>query len=400
MDTEQLQQSRSLFVQGIGHFEAGQLDDARICFEDALALAPGRPSVMLNLGVTHFHLGHWQESIPLLEQAGAAEPDQQSTWACLGLAHEALGQWQPAVDSLTKALSLTPDNARLYLTRGRCRLRLYEVNLAMQDFDRAVMKDPTFAEAWSERGSLLRELNRLDEATICFEKALALGADPDLHDYYLASVRGTGAPAAPPRRYVEALFDDYAPDFQAHLVDLLRYQAHESLVRPLLDAGRCYATVLDLGCGSGLCGSLIRPLADSIDGVDVSSAMLEQARQRGVYRDLVHDDLTSFLAATTLRPDLVLAADVFIYVGDLAGVFESVRRILEPNGCFAFTVERAAEGRDMELLPSLRYAHSEPHVRQLAQQHGFSVRQIFAAPLRHDQSRPIQGLYVYLEPAA
>ena len=106
------------------------------------------------------------------------------------------------------------------------------------------------------------------------------------------------------------------------------------------------------------------------------------------------------MAATTLRPDLVLAADVFIYVGDLSSVFESVRRRIDPAGCFAFTVERAVDGQEMQLLPSLRYAHSESHVRQLAQSHGFSVRQIFTAPLRHDQSRPVQGLYVYLEPAA
>lgn len=396
MGTEQ-QQARSFFVQGIGHFEAGQLGDALVCFEQALLLAPDRPSVMLNLGITHFRLGHWQESIPLLEQVAAAEPDQPSTWSCLGLAYEALGQWQPAVDCLTKALILTPDDARLHLTRGRCRLRLNAVKLAMQDFDHAVTKDPASPMAWSERGSLLRELQRLEEAAICFEKALALGADPDLHDYYLASVRGTGAPVAPPRRYVEALFDDYAPDFQSHLVDLLQYQAHESLVHPLIEAEKRYAIVLDLGCGSGLCGPLIRPLADSIVGVDVSRAMLEQARQRGVYRELVHDDLVGFLSGTTLRPNLILAADVFIYVGDLSSVFESVRRILDNAGCFAFTVERAADGQEMQLLPSLRYAHSESYVRQLAQHHGFSVRQIFAAPLRHDQSQPVQGLYVYLE---
>ena len=393
----ELEQARRHFFEGVEHFEAGRFAQARSCFEAALALAPGRASVLANLGITHFRMGQWPEAVPLLQQAAAADPGQSDAWIYLGLAHEALAQWQAAVDSLARALELEPGRADLWLVRGRCDLHLGRVEPALRAFDRAVAADPNLAAAWSERGSLLRELHRLDEAARCFEKALALGADPDLHGYYLASVRGTGGPAAPPRRYVEALFDEYAADFQAHLVDKLNYQAHESLVRPLLQAGRRYRVVLDLGCGSGLCGPLIQPLADAIDGVDVSRAMLGQARALGVYRDLIHADLAPFLAETTLSADLVLAADVFIYVGELSAVFSSVRRILEPGGCFALTVELSSGGQDMRLLPSLRYAHSESYVRRLAQTHGFRLRELFTAPLRHDQLQPVQGLYVFLE---
>ncbi len=396
MDAE-LEQARNNFFQGIEHFEAGRFAQARLSFEASLALAPGRASVLLNLGITHFRLGQWHEAIPLLQQAAAADPAQADAWAFLGLTHQALAQWQAAVDFLARALKIAPDDAGLWLTYGRCQLGVGSVELALQAFDRAVAANPDLAEAWSERGSLLRELHRLEDAALCFEKALALGADPDLHAYYLASVRGTGAPAAPPRRYVEALFDEYAADFREHLVERLRYQAHESLVRPLIRAARRCRAVLDLGCGSGLCGPLIRPLADAIDGVDVSRAMLEQARQLGVYRDLIHADLVPFLAETTCSADLVLAADVFIYVGELSAVFQSVRRILEPTGCFAFTVELSPEGQDVRLLPSLRYAHSESYVRRLAQSHGFKLRDLFKAPLRHDQSQPVMGLYVFLE---
>jgi predicted TPR repeat methyltransferase len=398
MDTETQEQARRHFAEGVEHFEAGRLDPARTCFEAALAMAPGRPSVLLNLGITRFHLGHWGEAIPLLQQAAAAEPDRADAPAYLGLAHEALGQWQAAIDSLTQALALVPRHAQLYLARGRCKLRLDAIAPAMQDFDRALEINPAFAEAWSARGNLLRELQRLDDAAVCFEKALEHGAEPELHRYYLASVRGTGAPAAPPRQYAEALFDDYAADFESHLVKRLHYQAHETLVRPLTQGGRRYPAVLDLGCGSGLCGALIRPFADAIDGVDVSRTMLDQARGRGVYRDLAHADLAGFLIGATRRVDLVLAADVFIYVGELTAVFQSVRQLLEPDGCFAFTVEQAPAGHEMHLLPSLRYTHSESYVRELARRCGFSVREIVMAPLRHDQSQPVQGLYVYLEP--
>jgi predicted TPR repeat methyltransferase len=394
---EQVAQSRALFFEGIEHFENGRLEPARICFEKCQALTPGRPSVLGNLGVTLFHLRQWEAAIPVLCQATTADPSLAEAWAFLGLANEAQGQWQAAAEALEKALALSPQQARLWLSLGEVSLRLGNVENALQAFDRALQEDPGSAPAWSERGSLMRELHQFEEAARCFEKALALGGDPELNGYYLASVRDGNTLTAPPRRYVEALFDDYAADFQSHLVARLGYRGFEVLLKPLLDTGKRYGHVLDLGCGTGLCGPLIAPRADAVDGVDVSSAMLEQARKLGVYRELIHADLGEFLAATALRSDLILAADVFIYVGDLAAVFQSARRILQPGGCLAFTVELAREGRDIQLLPSLRYAHSEAYIRRLADEARFTSVRISEAPIRHDQTTPIMGLYVYLE---
>ena len=386
-----------LFVEGIGHFENGRLEPACLCFERCQALTPGRPSVLGNLGITLFHLQRWEAAIPVLRQATTADPSLTDAWVCLGLAHEAQRQWPAAAEALESALALSPQQVRLWLSFGQVSLRLGNAKSALQAFDRALQEDPGCAAAWSERGSLLRELGQFAEAAPCFEKALALGDDPELNGYYLASVRDGDAPATPPRRYVEALFDDYAADFQAHVVEGLGYRGFEVLLKPLLDTGKRYRHVLDLGCGTGLCGPLIAPQADIVDGVDVSSAMLEQARKLGVYRELTHADLGEFLAATAVRLDLILAADVFIYVGDLAAVFRSARRILEPGGCLAFTVELAGKGQDIQLLPSLRYAHSEAYVRRLADEAGFTSVLISEAPIRYDQATPIMGLYIYLE---
>jgi predicted TPR repeat methyltransferase len=394
---EQVAQSRALFFEGIEHFENGRLEPARICFEKCLALTPGRPSVLSNLGITLFHLRQWEAAIPVLRQATTADASLAEAWAFLGLANEARGQWQAAAQALEKALALSPQQVRLWLELGQVSLRLGDVKSALQAFDRALQEDPGCASAWSERGSLMRELHQFEEAACCFEKALALGGDPELNGYYLASVRDGDPPTTPPRRYVEALFDDYAADFQSHVVEKLNYRGFEVLLKPLLDTGKRYRHVIDLGCGTGLCGALMAPQADTIDGVDVSRAMLKQARKLGVYRELTHADLGEFLAATALRVDLILAADVFIYVGDLAAVFRSMRRILEPGGCLAFTVELPKGGRDIQLLPSLRYAHSEGYIRRLADEARFTSMRISEAPIRYDQITPIMGLYVYLE---
>ncbi|MDO9468560.1 MAG: tetratricopeptide repeat protein [Thiobacillus sp.] len=399
MDTA-LEQARQHFLDGIGHFQAGRLEPARASFEASLAQAPGRASVLANLGITLFQLRRWLDAVPVLQQAVAADPAQTDAWFALGLCHEAQAQWAAAADSLARGLALDPARADLWMACGQCQANAGRMEAALRAFDRVLEIDPRAAAAWSARGGVLRDLGRLDEAAPCFEQAIARGADPELHAYYLAAVRGSGGPAAPPRAYVETLFDQYSVDFQSHLVDQLQYRGHEWLLRPLIASRPRWRNVLDLGCGTGLCGPLVAPFADAIDGVDLSAAMLAQARALGVYRELIHEDLTTFLARTDRRADLVLAADVFIYVGALDAVFGAVRRLLEPGGCFAFTVELTPDSDDFRLLPSLRYAHSEAYVRRLAGTHGFRLRELQRAPLRQSQQQALDALYVYLDAPA
>ncbi|SCK59693.1 Predicted methyltransferase, contains TPR repeat [Variovorax sp. HW608] len=243
-------------------------------------------------------------------------------------------------------------------------------------------------------------MNRGGEAAAAFRQALALGADPALHRYYLASVSGEeAAPSAAPGHYVETLFDDYANEFDAHLVGLLGYQAHGTLARHLAGLGRgSFRFALDLGCGTGLCAPHLKPMVQKLTGVDLSRQMMDKASALGLYERLVHADIVDYLKGTDERYDLVTAADVFIYVGDLAPVFAALDRALAPGGIFCFSAESAArEDADFELLPSLRYAHSERYLRGLAARHGLDVVRLVHAPIRDDQREAIAGMFVYLQ---
>lgn len=395
--SDAFEQARQYFLEGLAHFQAHALPEAEYCFESALALMPGRPSTLTNLGATRVKLGKAGAAVPLLEQATAAEPDNLQAWSYLALARADLGQYAQALACYDTALALDDGAAAIWLQHAQALVRLGRADQALVSLDRALALDSTLTDAWSHRGTLLREMKRLDEAAACFERAITLGADPQVHGYFLASVRGGAAPQLAPRAYVEYLFDDYAAEFQQHLVGVLHYRAHELLIQRLADLGpRRFPSVLDLGCGTGLCGPLIRPLADRVDGVDISRGMLDKAQALGVYTALVHADVAEYLAGAARSDDLVLAADVFIYVGELDQVFAGVARVLRPGGVFAFTVELAAEGQEPQLRPSLRYAHSEAYIRRLASTHGFKVQMLLQAPLREDQQQPVQGLYVYL----
>ncbi|HEY0825889.1 MAG TPA: methyltransferase domain-containing protein, partial [Ramlibacter sp.] len=251
---------------------------------------------------------------------------------------------------------------------------------------------------WMFRGTVLRELGRPGEAAASWRESLRRGGDATLLGYYLAALEGGEAPATPPRQYVQALFDGYAAGFEAHVLRDLHYDAPQVLVQRIASEGRRFREALDLGCGTGLCGVLLRPLAERLTGVDLSANMLEQAHARGVYDTLQQADVLDFLEDSDRHFDCVLAADVFIYVGALDRVFRALAQRMPTGGVFAFTVEEST-GADLALRPTLRYAHSGQGVRRLAQEHGFRVTAMERRPVREEERQPIPGLFFWLERA-
>lgn len=360
----QLERAKALFLAGVGHYEAGRLAEAEREFADALALAPGRPSVLTNLGAVRLKLGRVLEALDLLQQALAQEPGNA----------EALGHCGTALAEL-----------------GRPRE-------ALACFDRALAIEPAAPALWVLRGTVLKELGRGPEAAASWREALARGGDAALLGYYLAGVEAGDAPPTPPRQYVQALFDGYAEGFEAHVVQDLRYDAPRVLVQRITGEGRRFRQALDLGCGTGLCGALLRPLAQRLTGVDLSANMLERARARGVYDTLQQADVLDFLSASQQQFDCVLAADVFIYVGALEGVLRALSQRMAPGGVFAFTVEESTQG-ELVLRSSLRYAHSEAGLRRLAAEHGFQVVAMERRAVRQEERQPIPGLFFWMERA-
>lgn len=400
MSTDPVERAKAHFFAGNGHFEAGRFSQARADYEAALALVPGRPSVLANLGITLCRLGEWPAAIERLDAALLADPTHLDAWAALGLAREARGDWAGAAHALRQAIRLGARQAGLNLSLAQCELRLNRPQEALQALDEALAIDATLAEAWSQRGHLMREADHLAEAANCYRQALTHGADADLHRHYLAAVTDVRDPPPPPPVYAQALFDQYADDFQDHLSALLKYTAPQTLLQPLMDAGLRFGRVLDLGCGTGLCAERLAPAADAIDGVDVSSSMVRRAQAGGHYRRVVHGDLLGFLGDGGEPADLIVAADVFIYVGALEAVFAAATARLAPGGRFAFCVEQADPGRDLQLRPSLRYAHSRDSIERLAAAHALVVDALWAAPIREDQRRPVMGWYAHLRRAA
>ena len=256
---------------------------------------------------------------------------------------------------------------------------------------------PGWAAAHFALGEILAK--RGDMAQACAALRAALVSDPADHagaGARLAVLRGE-TPDRLPTAHVRALFDGYAARFEDSLVGALNYQAPSLLVAAVEGAfpGRHFAAMLDLGCGTGLAARAFAGRVTAIDGIDLSPGMLGQAHDSGLYRQLVAGDLTTLLQtpkAAPLRPsyDLMIAADVFVYLGDLGPPFRAIFDRLAAGGVLGFTVQSHA-GDGVILGTDYRFAHASTYLAHLARELGFMVLAARPAVTRQDRGVDVPG---------
>ncbi|KQY98249.1 hypothetical protein ASD45_20070 [Pseudolabrys sp. Root1462] len=256
---------------------------------------------------------------------------------------------------------------------------------------------PGFAAAWFALGEARERLGDETGAIAAFEQARA--ADP--RDAHGAAVRlarlGALPPVAMPVGYIRSLFDGYAPKFEGSLAGRLGYRGPQILldaVKRVAPTEPRFAAALDLGCGTGLAGETFHPFCASLTGVDLSSGMLALARDKKVYDRLEEAEAMTYLRAVPdASLDLVLAADVFIYFHELMQVGPPAARALKSGGLIAFSVE-THDGDGVILRNTLRYAHSEPHVREAMAAGGLELLVVEQAWARREKGDEVPGLVV------
>jgi predicted TPR repeat methyltransferase len=190
------------------------------------------------------------------------------------------------------------------------------------------------------------------------------------------------------------LFDQYAKTFDESLIEKLGYRVPGLLFEAVrIQHSDTFGLAIDLGCGTGLMGERLRPFVRRLAGYDISAEMLRKAEAKKLYDRLEKADLQTMTYDGT-PADLVVAADVFMYLGSLDRVFALARSMLKPGGLFAFSVEKHMGAEDFELRPSRRHAHSERYLRDLLAASGFVVRSLATEVIRHDRGEALDGLIV------
>jgi predicted TPR repeat methyltransferase len=219
-----------------------------------------------------------------------------------------------------------------------------------------------------------------------------------VHGYHLATLAGERVSRAP-ADYVAAYFDRFAESFDTQMVEVLQYRGPSKLLRLLDQTGASFERVVDLGCGTGLAGPLLRPRAQNLVGVDLSGRMLAKAAAKGVYDELAEAEMVEYLARTRTGFDLIFAADSLIYLGDLGPFLEAAAGALRPGGLLAATLETTTRGV-WEQTISGRFAHAPKAFIGAGAARGFSLRAVRRAFLRLEAHRRVYGALVVLERAA
>lgn len=223
---------------------------------------------------------------------------------------------------------------------------------------------------------------------------LPLHVQNDALQYLLAAEGLAAEPSCSPAGYIAVYFDRYAEEFDEYLVDELQYrgpQVVRDAVEEVRGGDKKLLNILDVGCGSGLAGALMRPFASKLDGVDLSAGMIRKARERELYDELFVGEMVELLTARKLRYDLVMAVDVFVYVGDLEPVIAACHGALTARGLLAFTIEAASEP-GFQLCDTYRYVHRADYVRQVASRVGLTTALARETVLRRERGEPVHSL--------
>ena len=305
----------------------------------------------------------------------------------------ASGDVRGALAEAREAVSLNPDVPAVLVALGQALLAAENLPAAIAELQRALRLDPGHIEARFLTGRAWAQAGEADKALEIFVSLDR--ATPGLSEW-LARARAMKDAARSDPGYVRHLFDQFSADYDNRMRGPLAYAAPE-ILRDLADMvmhGRKNLAILDLGCGTGLCGGAFQPLAARLDGIDLSPAMIEKARVRGIYDQLAVDDIETALARPGPSYDLILAADTLVYLGDLAPVFRGARTKLAAEGYFLFTVEAGEES--FSLGPKRRWRHSEAYLRVLAAAAGFAVAGLVAATPRREANLAVAGFAVAL----
>ncbi len=389
---------------GVTQAEQGDLDQAIESFAEATKLDPENSWYPYNLALAYKLHGQLNRAIDYYRIAIDRQDDFLEARSNLGNALIESAQSLEAIECFRQLVDRFPDSADSHFNLANTLQEIGRHEESVKHYRLAIESDPSHNAARENLGRALTEAGQTDQAGQVWQSWIELDPSNDFPRHMLAAATGEGVPERCSDDYIRQEFDTtFANSFDRQLMRL-DYQsptligtALRSMDRPLENLN-----VLDAGCGTGLCGPIVRKMAANLVGVDLSDAMLVEARKRNVHDELIESEITGFMNSRQAAFDLIVSADTLCYFGDLAEVLTAAAGCLTKGGLLVFTVESgdrselAADqiGPPYRLQPHGRYCHSERYVRQVLEQSGFAVHDITTAIQRNEGGHPVTGLTV------
>lgn len=380
---------------------AGRLTEAEVGYSRVLRKRPDDAGALYGLGLLSYHSGSRDKGIQYLVRSLQSAPSNGRAWITLGSMYSESGKAAEALAAYRRATEVAPHLSDGWYNVGICLKREGDLDAAVRQLRKATTCSVPYGQAFETLSALYYERGQLQEAAQTLaDWALREPGNPTAVHMAAAASESKTAPPRASDAHVRKLFDAFADGFDNNLQGL-KYRAPE-LVASALRAATSgttatppFDTVLDAGCGTGFCGTLVRNLCRTLVGVDLSKKMLEHAQRRGCYDELEEAELGAFMRSRPRAFDAIVCADTLVYFGDLAEPLAAAHRALRERAPLVFTVEallgKAAEHR---LEISGRYSHSDDYLHRVLRESGFAVTSIRPQTLREERGAAVAGYVV------
>ncbi len=408
-------EDRAHVARGIALEMQGRDSEALTAYDAALSCNPNNPDAHTNRGNVLSRREDTEAAIQAYNTALSIEKNHLSALENMGRLYQKRGQTWHALETYRKALQIKPDLPEVQANLGLAVLDADEdPQEAVGLFFNALQLDPSLHELHHHIARALykmHRLGRLERARGIAENWARQYPDNPIARHMMGALSGeqkgditevefkTDGPSRPLELYEEIAtrFDILAENYEAHMENL--DNKGPAMIRDLLAEAPLPqdAAILDAGCGTGLLGEALRPLAKRLEGVDLSASMLAIAEKRNLYDALHHRELITFLQENETLWDLMAAGDVVCYIGALESFYPLAARRLNPGGTLIFTAERHPDPQKWELRPSGRYAHGEAYLKRLAEAAGFQTEAVEKTPLRLEYGKPLEGVALRLK---
>ncbi|MEL6107345.1 MAG: tetratricopeptide repeat protein [Planctomycetota bacterium] len=388
----------ALHFLGILRHQQGRSDEAIELVRRALQVNPHYVDARVNLGNILKETERYEEAKRAYQWVIDRNPKHAESLNNLAVVLRVLEETEAAIELFERAIAQQSENASFHQNLGNAYKAAARVEEALTAYRRAVEIDPKLTTAHLSLGRALYVFGRIEEAVIVYQKWLQIEPDNAVAKHMLAACEGSDVPERCSDAFVRESFDAFASSFD-EVLERLEYRA-PSLVEEAIDevlpnpSGQL--SILDAGCGTGLCGDALRPYANRLVGIDLSPKMLVKAKSRGCFDELHEAELSQFMVTHANEFDVIVSADTLVYFGDLEKPLDSASLALRPNGILTFTVERLDEdaSADYMLNPHGRYSHRSGYVRSALDRSGYEVIKMEEQVLRLEVRRPVHGLIV------
>ena len=385
------QELTDLFATAGEAHQRGDLAAAEEGYRQLLQYCPDLPLLHYNLGLVHFQAEDWHSAQACFTRAVALAPDDGDSRFNLALTEKKIGNLDQAIGHYHRLLEREPDCVDALYNLGGCYKDSGRQDEAIDAYRRVLELAPEHVAANSNLAFLCHRRGEVDLAVGHYRRVLAVRPDHPAARHMLAALAGESASSSP-ESYVREVFEQYSDHYERSLLAELGYCVPTRL-RQLLDQ-HCpeqrFLCGIDLGCGTGLGAQAFAELVEVFDGVDLSPKMLELAAGKTLYRHLAASGIDAFLASTSERYDLALAADVLAYLGDLQNIFSLLAASMRPDGLFLFSTELWS-GDGYKLRSTGRFAHSSDYVAAVALASGWRVLERRRQGLRQEQGQWVEG---------